>query len=450
MTKYLLAMTMGLASCLVGNEAAAEAAPRPNIVFILADDLGWADIGYHDSQIDTPRLDKLAAGGARFEAHYVYPTCSPTRVALLTGRNPSRYGVRRPLGGRGPVPPEAAHLPRGLGALGYATHIVGKWHLGAEPSMRPLRYGFDTSYGYLRGQIDPYTHHYKFGQPTWHRNDQIIEEAGRANPGHVTDLITDEAVRIIESAARRGEEGERRPFFLYVAYSVPHYPLAEPPRWVERYDGRIEDVWRKLFAASVTHMDAGIGRIVEALQRGGQRRDTLILFASDNGGQESWNAPKNQYNGRYPPHATLGDNHPLRGWKTTLYEGGVRVPALANWPGKLEPGTVLDAPIHICDWTPTLLALAGGEPDPAWRLDGRDIWPLLTGSARPTPRVFYWNLGNRAALRQGDWKLLISQGGEDQLFHLPKDPGERENLTEQYPRRVAAMKAILRRERQEQ
>src|SRR5690606_8349398 len=200
-----------------------------------------------------------------------------------------------------------------------------------------------TSYGYLRGQIDPYTHRYKFGDHvTWHRNDAFVEE-----DGHVTDLITDEAIRIIESSGDK-------PFFLYVAHHTPHYPLNEPPKWIAPYEEVFEDVWRQHYAGAISHMDYQIGRIIEALERTGKRNETLIIFSSDNGGQRSWSAPQREYNGRYAPHTTMGNNEPLRGWKTDLYEGGIRVPALVNWPGVVPSGEVVEAPLHIVDWASTL------------------------------------------------------------------------------------------------
>jgi len=202
------------------SEAADDPA-RPNVIFILADDLGWADVGYHGSEIRTPNLDRLAAAGARLQRHYVYPTCSPTRVALLSGRFPSRFGVLTPLGSTTKMKGADAILPQELRRLGYRTHLAGKWHIGETPEHRPLGYGFDTTYGYLRGQIDPYTHCYKTGDHvTWHRNDEFAEEEG-----HVTDLITKEAIRVVRGA---GDE----PFFLYVAHHSPHYPLNEPPKWI--------------------------------------------------------------------------------------------------------------------------------------------------------------------------------------------------------------------------
>jgi arylsulfatase A-like enzyme len=433
-------LSLALIFAASGTAQAAEPDRKPNIVFILADDQGWADIGYHGSDIKTPNLDRLAAEGARLNWHYVYTTCSPTRVGLLTGRCPSRFGVLSPLGATTKVTPADVQLPQQLRRLGYGTHISGKWHIGELPEHRPLRHGFDTSYGYLRGQIDPYTHRYKFGDhETWHRNDEFIEEAG-----HVTELITDEAIRIIES-------GGDKPFFLYVAHHAPHYPLNEPPKWIAPYEETIDDVWRRHYAASITHMDHHVGRIVEALDRTGQRENTLIVYSSDNGGQRSWSAPEREYNGRYAAHTTLGNNAPLRGWKGDLYEGGIRVPALVNWPGVIEPGSVVEAPLHVTDWTPTLIGLAGGEVSDDWRLDGRDVWDVLTGRRDDVePRTLYWRSPREAAVRVGPWKLLERRGREPsyQLFHLDNDPGEQTDLAGRHPEKVEELKRELERQKE--
>jgi arylsulfatase A-like enzyme len=410
------------------------AAGQPNIVFILSDDQGWADIGYQSPDVKTPNLDKLAAEGVRLDQHYAYPTCSPSRVALISGRYPSRYGVLAPLNATTLMPGSDAHLPQQLRDLGYSTHISGKWHIGETPEHRPLRYGFSTSYGYLRGQIDPYTHRYKFGNHvTWHRNDEFVEE-----DGHVTRLITDEAIRVIEAAGRR-------PFFLYVAHHSPHYPLNESPEWIEPYEKTIKDPWRRHNAAAITHLDFQVGRLVEALERTGKRQNTLIVYSSDNGGQKSWGAGPAEYNGRYAPHTTLGNNEPLRGWKTDLYEGGIRVPAFANWPGVLPAGVVLRAPLHITDWAPTLIALGGGKVRPEWKLDGANIWELLTGR-RPNlgERTFYWKTPGGAAVRQGDWKLIHQRANNrDELFDLGRDPNEKNDLAATHPDRVRALKTTL-------
>jgi arylsulfatase A-like enzyme len=444
-TRYSVVLQSGKISMLVMMSifmmhtiiwGADEEIAQPNILLILADDLGWADIGFHESDTLTPNIDRLANGGVRLEQHYVWPTCSPTRVALLTGREPSRFGVLTPLGDGG-LPPETVTLPASLRDCGYSTHITGKWHIGAPPDSRPLLFGFDTSYGYFRGQIDPYTHHYKTGARTWHRNDQLLDE-----PGHATDLIAAEAIRVIRSAGDK-------PFFLYTAFSVPHYPLSEPSEWTSLYDGEIEDRWRKLNAASISHMDDAIGRIVETLEESGLRENTLIVFTSDNGGQQSWNAPASQYEGRYEPHTTLGNNLPLRGWKTQLYEGGIRVPCCVNWPGCVPSGKIIDDPVCIIDWMPTFLELVGRPGDESDGLSGRSIWPLILSDVEPQQRTFYWRTPGRLALRHGDWKLLAyNNGANAELYNLVSDPYETRNLAEMHPERVAELTEILNMQRE--
>ncbi|MHC4433662.1 MAG: sulfatase-like hydrolase/transferase, partial [Planctomycetota bacterium] len=288
---------------------------------------------------------------------------------------------------------------------------------------------------YFHGQIDPYTHHYKTGVRSWHRNDQYLTEQG-----HATDLITDEAIRIIES-------DHEEPFFLYVAYSVPHFPLDEPEEWTSIYEGRVKDVSRLWYAASVTHMDAGIGRIVEAVDRKGIREDTLIVFVSDNGGQKSWHS-KTEYKGRYADkaHSVLGDNRPLRGWKGDVYEGGIRVPALANWPGVLEPGDML-APVHIVDWMPTFCRLAGYSAKRGLKWDGEDIWPLIESRAAHTkPRTLYWKTPGAQAIRQGDWKLIVDkQQRVVGLYDVVADPYEENNMAKRHPGRVSNLEQLLAR-----
>lgn len=409
--------------------AARPSAARPNIVFILADDMGWADVGYHGSTIRTPHIDRLAQEGVRFDRHYVMPTCTPTRVGFLSGRYPSRFGVTAPAYGR-IFDDDTVTLAQALRDSGYRTSIAGKWHMGSPPDHTPLKYGFDTSYGYFHGQIDPYTHHYKTGVPSWHRNDQYLDEKG-----HATDLITDEAVRVIESQ-------HDRPFFLYLNYSVPHYPLDEPAEWTSLYEDTIAEPSRRLLAASITHMDHGIGRIVEALHEAGLRENTLIVFVSDNGGQQSWHS-NTEYKGRYAdkPHTVLGDNRPLRGWKGQVYEGGIRVPALACWPGDLKPGRS-EALVHIVDWMPTLCGLVGYRPSRDLRWDGRDVWPAICGEAEPSgQRLLYWKTPNASAVRSGDWKLVLANDGRNaQLYDLASDPYEKNDLASRDPARVAELR----------
>jgi arylsulfatase B len=429
---FLRRSAVGVLGFLGGALACGRAqarASKPNIVFILADDMGWADVGYHGSVIQTPHIDRLARDGVRFGQHYVMPTCTPTRVGLMTGHYPSRYGVVSPAYGE-IFDDDTVTLPAALREAGYSTHISGKWHMGSPPQWTPRKYGFDSSYGYFHGQIDPYTHHYKTGVRSWHRNDEYLDEAG-----HATDLITDEAVRVIES-------GHDKPFFLYVAYSVPHYPLDEPDRWTAIYEGEIADPSRRWLAASITHMDHGIGQLVAALDRKHLRENTLLVFVSDNGGQKNWRSDT-QYKGRYAdkPHSVLGDNRPLRGWKGDVYEGGIRVPALANWPGTLAPGRC-KAPIHIVDWMPTLCALTGAAPARDLNWDGADVWSCVRGTAE-SERALYWKAPRFSAVRSGDWKLVIENDGSGaELYNLAADPYETKDLASQQSKRLAKLKRL--------
>ncbi len=428
---FLQSLAVGTLA-VASSEKSLASEKKPNIIFILGDDIGWGDVGYHGSEIKTPIIDQLAAEGKRFRRHYVAPTCTPTRVGLMTGRYPSRYGVLSPAYGD-IFDKDTVTMAAALGDCGYETSISGKWHMGSPPNCLPRKYGFKSSYGYFHGQIDPYTHLYKNGEACWHRNDELLEEKG-----HATDLITDEAVRVIEASGDK-------PFFLYVAYSVPHYPLDEPEEWTAMYDGVFEEPSRRIYAASMTHMDHGIGRIMDALKRSGLRERTLVVFSSDNGGQESWQSDE-QYHGRYAekPHTVLGDNLPLRGWKGDVYEGGIRVPALANWPGVLKPGTVKE-PIHIVDWMATFCGLAGYKPKHDLKWDGHDIWPLLIrGEKGGKPRVFYWKTPNASAILRDDWKLVVLNKGEQiELYDLSADSCETKDLANYEKKRMTALKDLL-------
>jgi len=362
----------------------------------------------------------------------------------MTGRGPSRFGVLTPLGADFVLPGDTITLPAALRSAGYTTHITGKWHIGSVAESRPLRFGFDSSYGSLRGQIDPYTHHYKLGDRTWHRNDVLFDE-----PGHATDLITDEAVRVIHSK-------HDKPFFLYVSYTVPHYPLSEPNEWIQLYEGKYEDPWRSLNCASITHMDEGVHRIVDALEQTGQRKNTLIVFCSDNGGQQDWDAPKSQYEGRYQPHTTLGDNRPLRGWKAQLYEGGIRVPAFLNWPDHVNADATIGSPTSILDWMPTFCHLAGCQIDRGMRLEGENIWSTIadkgtdedTDEGSRRPRTLYWRTPSQSALRIGNWKLISGESKATvELYDLAKDPYEKQDVASEHLDRVDQMKTTLASER---
>jgi len=429
-----LAVCALLIAGLPARVSADEPKHSPNILLLIADDLGWRDVGYHGSEIQTPNLDRLASQGVRLERHYVCPTCSPTRAGLLSGRNPSRFAIHGPIDGRSKdaLPKDSPSLARALKERRYVTALFGKWHLGLRPEVGPRQYGFDQTYGYLHGQIDQFTHRYKNGDESWHRNDAFVEEKG-----HATDLITEETVKFLQ-ARRTG------PFFLWVAFSVPHYPIQEEDKWLMPYKDTIKDPSRRLYAASISHMDAAVGRIVETLEKTGQRKNTLIVFTSDNGGQKEY-ASKTDYESKHGPYPTLGDNRPLRGWKGELYEGGIRVPAFVSWPDRLRP-TVVDDTISYLDWFPTLLAVAGGAPEAGWKLEGRNVWPLVAHAEKaPAPRVLYWNTGNTTGVLDGDWKLMVSKRTPDkvELFHLATDSAEKSNLASAKPEKVQELRKVL-------
>jgi arylsulfatase A-like enzyme len=419
------------------NETIDTHQARPNILFILADDLGWADVSYHGSEIMTPNIDNLAETGVRFTHHYVTPWCSPTRACLMSGRYSSRFGVVTPTNDR-VFDFDMTTLPRALKSCGYETGITGKWHLGSKPEWGPRKFGFDHSYGSFAGGVNQLLHLYKKGpySRTWHRNDEYIDEEG-----HATDLIGREAIRWIEDSANT-----EKPFFIYVAFTAVHVPIQEPPQWVELYDDKIGNISRRHYAACAAHMDDTIGQMVKTLERTGQRQNTLIVFISDNGAQRGW-----ENKGLYPgddlmDSPVLGSNLPLRGWKGQVYEGGIRTPALANWPDGLEPGKV-EASAHIIDWMPTLCRLAGYQPEQNLNWDGRDIWQFIDRTKRvEEPRTLYWKTPNASALRHGDWKLIAHEEKEE-LYHLAADPNEKEDLAPRYPERIAQLQALLSEQR---
>jgi arylsulfatase A-like enzyme len=423
-----------MAMALPGAGAFATETPRPNILLIVADDMGWADVGYHDSAIQTPHLDRLAREGVELDQHYVAPMCTPTRAALLTGRYWSRFGNTTPSNTR-VLPWETWTLARALKEAGYKTHITGKWHLGSNPEWGPKQFGFDHSHGSLAGGVNPNNHLYKHGpfSKTWHRNDRLIDEKG-----HVTDLIGREAVKFIDAK-------HSKPFFVYVPFTAVHTPFDEPQAWLDGASHVHPD--RQQYAACAQHMDAMIGNMIAALERSGQRKNTLLIFFSDNGGTNGDDS------NRYPDTKVKGKirglNTPLRGWKTQLYEGGIRVPAFVNWPGSLKPSK-LSTPLHVIDWMPTLCALLEIPKRAGAKWDGVNIWPTLTGEANQEldDRTLYWQGVRKesAALRQGPWKLVLHRrNGKSriELFNLSTDPNETMNrATEEGPRVAAMLKAL--------
>lgn len=408
----------------------------PNIVIFVSDDTGWNDVGYHNPDIKTPNIDRLVQQGVELDHFYVSPVCSPTRAALLTGRPPSRFGILEPIAGKSELalPRETVTLAQLLRRNGYQTAITGKWHLGLRPEVGPKQYGFDYSYGYFHGQLDQYTHIYKNGDRTWHRNDQFVDEEG-----HATDLITREAIRFIKKL-----RDKVRPFFLYVPFSVPHFPVQEEERWVNLYPN-IENDSRRRYAAAMTHKDHGMGQIMAALEDENLIQDTLVIYFSDNGGQEKWAAGPDNYSGKFQPCDQLGDNRPLRGWKGELYEGGIRVPAVVYWQGKL-PSIKVSETIDVQDWYPTIANLVGAKISADWNIAGVNVWTVLHGAKLPQ-RVLYWRTNKQFAVRKGNWKLIHNgqslDHGDEELFDLQHDPHEQRNLLLAFPEIVKELRAEM-------
>jgi arylsulfatase A-like enzyme len=413
--------------------AAARAAEKPNIVIVMADDLGWGDVGWRGGPYKTPHLDRLAKQSVRLEQHYSLPVCSPTRSALLSGRFNSRFGCTNPQNPR-VFPFDTVTLASAFKSVGYETALVGKWHLGSKPEWGPQKYGFDHSYGSLAGGVTAYTHVYKTGEfaQTWHRNGKLIEEEG-----HVTDLLTKEAVQFIEKK-RSG------PFFLYVPYTAVHLPIDEPKEWLDLY-AKEPDLGVRQYGACVSHLDDGVGKIVAALDRAGARENTIVLFISDNGGSTDTQNNDPQYAGTHPTFRIPAKNGTLRGKKGTVYEGGIRTPGIVSWPGKLKPRDE-HSPIHVADWFPTLAGPAGYKPKGDLKWDGQDRWPVLTGAAKPEPRVLYWlgPGGNSLALRKGDLVLIRQNKKPDELYDLAADPDQKTDLAAKRPETVAELAELLK------
>jgi len=421
----------------------ANARSQPNIVFIIADDLGWADVEFHGGNTPTPNLNQLLAEGVELRQHYVAPVCSPTRAGFLTGRYWSRFGITTPINNQG-LPFETMTVAKALSKAGYSTALIGKWHLGSKPEWGPNHFGFEYSYGSLAGGIAPYNHHYKKGpySVTWHRNHKLIEEEG-----HVTDLLTNEAVKWIGG---KKSSDNPKPFFLYVPYTAVHLPIREPEEWLKKVPENITGDVARQYSACIMHFDAAVGRILKAIDDAGQKDNTLVVFTSDNGGSTAQNNDTKYPDDKCPNGRLTGNNLPLRGQKGSLYEGGIRVPTIARWTNKLQPGSGFDTPACIIDWMPTFCALAEARTTPGQlKWDGLNLWPALNG--KPLVQR-YLHLtgpgGKRWALRDGDWKLILTRTKNRdkatiELFNIAVDPNEKNDLAEKYPEKTAELQGKL-------
>jgi arylsulfatase A-like enzyme len=394
------------------------AALPPNILFILADDLGYADIsccGRRD--FTTPNIDRVAAEGVRFSQAYANSAvCTASRVALMTGRYQYRLpvGLEEPLSTRAPrkigLPPDHPTLPSLLKQAGYRSALIGKWHLGILPDFGPLQSGYDHFWGFRSGAVDYFTH--KSGPPASDTEDLWHDDTRVSQSGYLTTLLGSRAVDLVEAYAK-----SQQPFLISLHFNAPHWPWEAPGDEAEamrltslfHYDGGTQRTYRRM----IQQMDLQIGRVLQALDASGIADNTIVVFTSDNGGE------------RY------SDTWPFTGRKTELLEGGLRVPALMRWPSWVLPGTVSEQVTITMDWLPTLLAAAGTAPDSMLPLDGIDLLPLLAPGRAPKPRKLFWRYkyNDQQAARDGDWKYLKILDNTF-LFDLAQDPMERANLKE--------------------
>jgi arylsulfatase A-like enzyme len=403
---------------LAGSKAARAASAPPNILFILADDFGYADLScYGRRDYTTPNIDRLATEGVRFlQAYANSAVCTASRVALITGRYQYRLpiGLEEPLGPRNiGLPPDHPTLPSLLRKAGYGTTLLGKWHLGRLPDYGPLKSGYDHFWGFRGGDLDYFTH--KSGGAQSDTDDLWDDDVKIHQTGYLTDLLAEQAIKSINGYVK-----QRKPFFISLHFNAPHWPWEgpndEPLSKTLTNLGGFDAGTLKTYARMVGEMDLQVGRILKALDAAKAARDTIIVFTSDNGGER------------------FSDTWPFTGKKTELLEGGLRIPALVRWPGHIKPRGTTQQVAMTMDWLPTLLAAAGIQPDPAYLPDGINLLPFLTQNATPVPRRVYWRYRSNAqqAVRDGDMKYL-KLNDNTFLFNVVEDPLERANLKSHQP-----------------
>ncbi len=393
---------------------------KPNVVFMMADDLGWNDVGYHGSEILTPNIDRLAGEGVELDRYYAFPVCSPTRAALMTGRSPIRLGVDRPIERLNGVPLDEHFMAQTFQAAGYETMLTGKWHLGlSHVDYFPSSHGFDKWYGHLGPMLDYYTHIWEGGLD-WNRDDKVLEEEG-----YVTNLISDESVRNLR------ERDKSKPTFMYVAFNAPHLPLQAPGEAVGDYS-EIESRNRRIYAAMVTLMDDAVGAILNTLESEGMTENTIVVWVSDNGGAPQAGA----------------SNAPLRSGKAGAFEGGIRVPGVISWPGQLASNTFSEQ-ISVLAWLPTLASAAGIDLGAKKTLDGYNMWPAVKDGKQIERGATVIGMLNTFSVFHDGWKYLEHRGrGETEmlpyLFRILEDPNEEENLVTKHPEVSKEMARLLR------
>lgn len=413
---------------------------RPNFVIILTDDQGYGDLSCMGAtDFRTPHLDGLAASGVRFTDWYSNsPVCSPSRASLLTGRYPGNAGVRSILAGHRTatgLPSGVPTLAAALRKLGYRTALFGKWHLGMAEVSRPHNHGFDEWFGFLAGCVDYYSHIFYWAMNTggpandpvhdlWENGSEVYR-----NGEYFTHQVTRRAVDYVRRTAGSGE-----PFFLFLPYNAPHYPMHAPREYLDRFRGLAPD--RRIMAAMLSAMDDGVGAVLAELERQGARENTCVFFMSDNGPSRE---TRNWLDGREDPYYG-GTTGRLKGHKFSLYEGGIRVPGIMSWPARVPRGRVVREPAAAMDIFPTFLKAAGGDAS-KYELDGADIMPMLAEGAAAPERAFYWEMNEQTAVRKGKWKLVLKgqlvEGAppEDEVFlaDLDADMGEKKNFKDEHP-----------------
>ena len=418
---------------------------RPNFIVFLTDDQGWGDLSCMGAtDFNTPYIDGLAARGVRFTNWYSNsPVCSPSRASLLTGRYPGNAGVRAILGGHRSASgllPEVPTLASELKKQGYRSAMYGKWHLGVTEACRPQQHGFDDWFGFLAGCIDYYSHIFYWGMAgnghdplhdLWDNNKEYY-----ANGQYFTEMIADRAVSFVRAAAKSPD-----PFFLYVPFNAPHYPMHAPQKYLDRFP---DLPWnRRIMAAMISAVDDAVGAIVEELRRQSALDNTCIFFQSDNGPSRE---TRNWLDGTTAPYPG-GSSGPFKGHKFSLYDGGVRVPGILSWPAGLPGGRVVDTPAAAMDIFPTFLKAAGASLD-NYELDGCDILPMAAGRDAGPSRRLFWEMDKQTAVRDGAWKLVLNgqlvEGAPSEddvhLANLQDDPGERMNLASHHPEMVTELR----------
>ena len=417
--KPALLLSLALLSLALLPSSLPAAAERPNVLIILADDLGFADIGVHGCKdIPTPHIDALAERGVRCTSGYSsHPYCSPMRAGLMACRYQHRFGyvtnvAYDPANTQIGLPASEKTIAKRLQEAGYHTGMAGKWHLGASHAHHPNRRGFEFFYGFLGGG-----HQYfdvDLTKPMGEGYFDTLQHNGTPKDldGYLTDVLSEEAVGFIERS-----KDDERPFFFYLAYNAPHAPMQAPEADLQKF-ASIPDKKRRAYAAMVHAMDRGIGQVLAALDASGQRENTIVFFLSDNGG---------------PTSANASSNTPLRGFKGDVFEGGVRVPFIVSWPGKLPEGTTYDHPVISLDVSRTALALGQAKIVP--KLEGKNLMPFLSGSSAGPPHdALYWKSGDKWAVRSGDWKLLREKGMTGtRLFQLSNDISEKDDRSSSDP-----------------